>query len=106
MKLTVLIDDERNLVADVVIRNGNTALELYPVIVDRHDIDLLMLDHDLGLGPDGYDVLKYVLSLPPLARPRRVQLVTANPCGRDRMKGLLLDAGYVWTTGTWYRQDT
>jgi hypothetical protein len=104
MGITVLVDDERNLIADVVYKSGSAAMDGYPSL---SDVDLLKMDHDLGPGQDGYDVLKYILHSP-LGRwplPKAVHLVTSNPVGRMRMKGLLMDAGYVfdYATGTWIR---
>jgi hypothetical protein len=84
MGITVLVDDERNLIADVVYKSGSAAMDGYPSL---SDVDLLKMDHDLGPGPDGYDVLKHILHPAwgheeakwPL--PKAVKLVTSNPVG-------------------------
>lgn len=114
MGITVLVDDAREgYTAHVVLRTGSAALDLYPHIAKAAEVELLQMDHDLGVGPDGYDVLKMILNPDPRERraapfPRKVQLVTGNPVGRDRMKALLKDAGYWFNpeNTTWYRQDT
>lgn len=56
--------------------------------------DLLLLDHDLAsIDPNGreytgYDILCY-LEQNPQYLPSRIDLVTANPVGRQRMQALI-----------------
>jgi hypothetical protein len=75
---TLLIDDFRTIEAD---REGLQALQ-------EGGWDLLLLDHDLG-DPDprhtGYDLLSW-LERNPQFLPKRIELVTANPVGREKMK--------------------
>jgi hypothetical protein len=48
------------------------------------NVDMLSLDHDLGLANTGYDVAKGIVEYPELF-PRRIYLHTSNPVGRDNM---------------------
>lgn len=54
--------------------------------------DALYLDHDLGDGPTGYDVLREAASDQLL--PDNIRLVTMNPVGGRNMANELLQLGY------------
>lgn len=89
----LLIDDERSLGVDVIARNA----EAGKAMLVAQLWDGLVLDHDLGPGESGYDVLTWALEhgfCPP-----QVHLVTANPVGRKRMQAALEAAGYRTTLG-------
>lgn len=93
--LRVLIDDIRDLYADVTLR---TAQEARRFFAEPRKLIQLYMDHDLGCvdengnEDDGYRVLSYILEQG--TRPETVTLVTANPVGRDKMAALLGDYGY------------
>ena len=94
MKLTLLIDDLRDIDVDVIARNGKAGL----VILDLIRVDVLYLDHDLG--PDsisGYTVAMKALDLDIM--PPTVILVTSNPVGRDNIIAGLKQFGYTNNTG-------
>ena len=95
----LLIDDFREFDVDHIAKNardGQQALLSFPV---TH----LYMDHDLGDvdEPTGYDVLVWALERGTC--PPNVQMVTANPVGRDNMVAALENAGYT-KDGVWYRQ--
>lgn len=99
MSFHLLIDDFRTLDMDHIAKNaeeGRKALLAFPV---TH----LYMDHDLGdVGEStGYDVLVWALERG--CCPAHVQMVTANPVGRDKMGAALENAGYT-KTGVWYKQ--
>lgn len=80
----LLIDDCRIMDVDRIARNyieGIRALQ-------EEKWDLLYLDHDMGLGPTGYDVLLW-LELFPEFLPKEILLVTQNPVGRHNMQQIL-----------------
>lgn len=88
MKRILLIDDVRNMDADVIARNyweGIKQLEL------NGPWDLLLLDHDLasfdkhGREKTGYDVMLYLEQFPSKL-PKEIEFVTSNPVGRQKMK--------------------
>ena len=60
--------------------------------------DVAYLDHDLieqtaAVEKTGYDVAKYIVSLPAEQRPKRVIIHSHNELGRERMAELLTKAG-------------
>ena len=83
---TLLIDDIRMIPATVVARTYDDGI--------RHlkysgPFDILYLDHDLGcynngVEQNGYHILCW-LEENPQYLPSRIELVTANPVGRQRM---------------------
>lgn len=88
---TLLIDDVRDLPVDEIARtywDGIEALE------KRGPWDLLVLDHDLGNYSEdgteltGYDVVCW-LEQNPQYLPKEIQLITANPVGRQRMRQVI-----------------
>jgi hypothetical protein len=88
-QMWLLIDDERNLGCDVVARTPRGGKEM----LRQCKWDGLCLDHDLGDGESGYDILMWALGEGVV--PPRVELVTSNPGGRDRMGAALEGAGYI-----------
>jgi CheY-like chemotaxis protein len=93
--MRLIVDDIRDLGCDVIVRTPEAAMEL--LTKAGFLFEAICLDHDLGRELTGYDVLKYGLESETL--PKRVQIVTQNPVGRDRMTKLLQDYGYVCTNG-------
>lgn len=93
----ILVDDTRDLNADVILRHSNAADAVLPRLNLR--FDTVLLDHDLGEWSerDGYYVLmEHIVNRENERRPLFVELVSSNPVGRERMRQALLhDAGYV-----------
>lgn len=85
---TLLIDDQRNLPADRVARTFKEGID---ALAKQH-WDLLYLDHDLGdfSGIDGRELTGYDiacwLELNPQHLPDRIEIVTNNPAGRNRIE--------------------
>ena len=95
---TLLIDDERNLKADIIARNYKEGIRQ---LVYNGLWDKLLLDHDLadfdskGQESTGYDVLlwleEFVYSNAPLYRkliviPVEIELVTSNASAIPKME--------------------
>ncbi len=91
----LLIDDVRDLHADLIVRTGELARHVLAIPVEW---DCIMFDHDLGdvSEVNGYEILKWALETNNL-RTNRVQLVTSNPVGRQNMANLLKDNKFVNT---------
>lgn len=86
----LIVDDERDHGCEVVAKTFEAACTILGGV--GYAFEGVCLDHDLGTGKTGYDVLMWALEgkiLPP-----KVQLVTMNPIGRQRMEQALLSAGY------------
>lgn len=85
---TLLIDDQRNLPADRVARTFKEGID---ALAEQH-WDLLYLDHDLGdfSGIDGRELTGYDiacwLELNQQHLPDRIEIVTNNPAGRNRIE--------------------
>lgn len=97
--MILLIDDAKDGGwADIIARNGEVGL----VLLERLSgfITQLYIDHDLGLGMNGHDVVKRALVKGYL--PPSVQIVSFNPVGRDAIKHTLLDAGYKEGGNFWF----
>lgn len=87
--MKVLIDDVRDMDVDVIIRNPHKIS-----LLENTDIDILYLDHDLGVNSfSGYEVIITLIE-GFYIYPNTVILVTSNPVGRDRIGNYLLDNGY------------
>jgi len=95
----LLIDDERNLNTEVVARTAEAGRKL----LAAGGWECVCFDHDLGSKESGYDVLIWGLEHGYI--PRRVQLVTSNPVGRQNMRAALEAAGYVTRDGSNFAQD-
>lgn len=90
---TILIDDLRNIQADVTCR---TAAAAYPIL-ESQSFDCYYFDHDLGStkpGTSGYDILKWALMNEYIPVGAVVHLVTMNPVGNQNMKNQLLSFGF------------
>ena len=84
---TLLIDDIRNLEADVIARNYTEGIKQLQL---NGPWDLLLLDHDLasfvnGREMTGYDVMCW-LEQHLEYLPKSIQCVSANPVGRNRIE--------------------
>ena len=86
----LIVDDERVLGCDIVVRNAAVARVVLTLMYGK--IEGVCFDHDLGPGETGYDVLCWAIQGGTI--PRLVQLVTANPVGRKQMQQALVQAGY------------
>lgn len=87
-KMKVLIDDQRDLGADITCRTSAKARR----ILKQKKTDFLMIDHDLGGNENGYDILKWALEKG--YAPSKIRLVTENPYGHASMAALLKHFGY------------
>jgi hypothetical protein len=97
-KLTLLIDDIRNIESDLVARGSILGREY----LKTHKITHLYLDNDLGDDQDmeGIDILAWARNEGCV--PSFIYPVTANPVARRRMIALLEnDLGYVNNAGWW-----
>lgn len=91
----VLIDDERNMGADIICRTPDGAKE---VLWDMQGkLYVLGIDHDLGYTETGHDLIKWAIARGILSNT--VQLVTMNPAGGMAMALTLRDAGYITNDG-------
>lgn len=86
----VLIDDVRDLNCDIIARDGQAGIKVLEAFKD--EIEVLILDHDLGDSIDGTYICNYMLDHKIF--PPRIQLVTMNPVGRANMETILKSAGY------------
>lgn len=86
----LLIDDKRDLNADVIARTDKAGKEM----LFNNRWDSVMIDHDLGLRSeiDGYELIKWAIRKECL--PKEIQLVTSNSHGRDNMAAALKAEGY------------
>lgn len=90
-KYSILIDDMREIFADIIIREPVTAMSLLPQLKDQ--ISTLYMDHDLGLGKmTGYDVLCKLVEEQQIY-PDCIIMVTSNPVGRSNMCALINHTG-------------
>lgn len=89
MSLYVLVDDVRDIRADIILRNGVVAEQILPRIRwDKYEKTVLILDNDLGWGPDGYQLLNKMIN-EWCIYPDEILLVTANPIGKQHMVNIL-----------------
>lgn len=101
MSLHWLVDDTRDLGADIITRTYEASITVARMLA-RLEITHIMLDHDLGSrlqNETGYDLLKEILEKS--HRPK-VQVITSNPVGRDRIVELLKDHGYTKENDGWW----
>jgi CheY-like chemotaxis protein len=91
----ILIDDIRNLGCDVTCRTGEDGLRA--IFAKPNKFDVLCIDHDLGEGMNGYEVIQELARHAVL--PPRVQIVSSNPVGVQNIANVLKDEGYVTKDG-------
>lgn len=91
--MKVLIDDQRNLSADLICRNYQTGLQILTMFA--FDIRHLMLDNDLGSADpndDGYKLACWLeerhADLGNAVIPEVVEIVTDNPSASAKMEML------------------
>ena len=82
----LFVDDIRNPPTKewVVARTANDALKL----LLSNNVEILSLDHDLGNGPTGYDILKEIEILVfknKYIAPKDIRIHSANPVGTQNM---------------------
>lgn len=84
---TLLIDDLRDIKADRVARTFDDGIK---ALLEGGPWDILYLDHDLGEmdGKDGTGIINWIEEHAEF-RPGKIELVTANPVGRERMKRVI-----------------
>jgi hypothetical protein len=95
----LLIDDERDLNCDAIARTPEAAR----VLLKCDCWECVIFDHDLGCAKTGYDILMWMFESK--VYPRRIQLVTSNPVGRDRMSAVLKENHYSSKDGYNYFKD-
>lgn len=85
---TLLIDDLRDIQADVIARNFDAGIH---ALKELGPFDVLFLDHDYG-DPDpaknGEGIMKF-LEENPQYLPKTIRIVSANPVGRQRMQVII-----------------
>jgi CheY-like chemotaxis protein len=79
MMRSIVIDDVRNIAADVVCRTYKDGLD---ALQTNSPFDVLYLDHDLGEMPpqDGYHIACWI-ETNAQQRPKKVVIVSSNPVG-------------------------
>jgi hypothetical protein len=102
--MNLFVDDERNpedeYVRDEMAKNGisgynpsewkvvRTAQDAIDTL-KRGGIDVLSLDHDLGEGPTGYDVIRWIeeqVFINDFKAPDEMVVHSANPVGAKNIK--------------------
>jgi len=84
----LLIDDIRNLKADVIARNHDEGLNQ---LTFNGPWDILLLDHDLasfdedGIEKTGYDIMCFLEEHPQFV-PEDIVCVSGNPVGKKRIE--------------------
>lgn len=97
----VLIDDIRDLNADIICRTPDGAkLTLQGLALVKYTLGI---DHDLSSKETGYDILRWAIDERLL--PDNIQLVTMNPIGKKNMIYLLFDNGYTSFDNTNFVKD-
>lgn len=96
-KLHILIDDRRDFPsADVIIRHPNVAVQILEAL--RGQVGVVDLDNDMGLDQiEGHQLLKILIEKDLLGD--ETFLVTNNSVALQRMRGMLIHAGYLTTNG-------
>ena len=92
--MILLIDDVRNVDADVICRNAAIAMD----IICSQNWDVIIFDHDLGHDHmDGYKLLEGYLEY--FDCEAVIKLITANPVGLQKMRDLLRNYNYTSKDG-------
>lgn len=86
---TILVDDIRDIDADVICRNFAAAKIIFDLISLTEWS--LLLDHDLGESKSGYDLINHLIDTKNI--PKRVFIVSSNPVGRDNIGRAIMDTG-------------
>lgn len=96
------IDDIRNFAdADFICRTADSGIE---ALLNK-DWDFLYIDHDLGEEKSGYDVLVEVSEIRQHPLPKKINIVSMNPVGLEKIGALLKNLGYCrWLSPRlWYK---
>ena len=104
--LTVLVDDTRNLTADIICRTVEGAIAVLMHLPEA--LDLLMLDWDLGgTGDTAEEVLKALSLEARMLLPKAIQVISGCPRGRMVLAKWLEDMRYRFNSGdsTWYKVE-
>jgi len=89
--ISLLVDDVRDLrVTDLIARTYKGAVQVLTAL----SVNVLYLDHDLGPGKTGYDLLNFIFDPKIRIKPKQIILVTMNPVGRQNMIRAILNNGY------------
>ena len=82
---TLLIDDCRNIEADVIARTFDAGIHALKYL---GPFDILYLDHDLGEEDGhhtGYGIITWLEQFPEYL-PGEIKIITANPVGLQQMR--------------------
>lgn len=85
---SLLIDDLRNIDADVITRTFDAGIDALKYL---GPFEVLYLDHDLGEEDPhktGYGIMNF-LEVNPKFLPKKIVLVTSNPIGRKNMQAVI-----------------
>lgn len=85
MEKTLLIDDMREIDADVIARTFEAGIH---ALKELGPFSKMYLDHDLGddiMANTGYGIMNF-LEANPQYLPKEIVLVTSNPVGRRQME--------------------
>lgn len=99
--LNILVDDLREPIGkfDLVFRSGGRFLTWVKKSPVSENIGTLYLDHDMGEGYTGYEVITILLEEMKI-KPREVRIVSSNPVGIQNIGRALEHNGYRMVTPT------
>ena len=83
-ELHLLIDDERNINADMIVRNYSLGISALQIRI----WDVLWLDHDLGEEKTGYDVMCWLEQNLGFL-PKKIVCISSNPVGKKRINQVI-----------------
>lgn len=99
-KISFWIDDVKtpDFYVDLICRNGLLALSLLYYL----KVSDLYIDHDLGEGINGAEILKELF----IAKhkddlPETIFIISNNPVGRDNMRNIILDTDLYFEDNAW-----
>jgi hypothetical protein len=104
--MKILVDDMRELSflgispSATVYRTGEEFLENVP----EKEIITLFLDHDLGTGISGYNVITELVEVKGV-KPYSVIIVSSNPVGKENIGRCLTANGYRKVDHNLYMRD-
>ena len=92
--MKLLVDDCRSGIGyDIVARNAHAAIAVLNSNIHISEIDL---DFDLGYGPTGEEVAKWIVDHADKVGPMKWFVVSDNPDGRVRLKSAMEHADKIW----------
>jgi hypothetical protein len=86
----MIVDDCRDYGCDLIVRRIDAAKKILPLI--HNEIEVLVLNHDLGQKETGYDLAVWALENNCL--PNKVQVCSMNPVGKGNICSLLIQNNY------------